>query len=163
MEVDGFIIQQISATSAYIKVPDDYRAYSPSYQVIRIKPGYFLEGLDYNDYSPILRKSSSNPDHQCFRTYIPMRMGCKHIEVDNNYTGNDVIYALETDTVIYNGKTMHICDRKGRTWEDRNGVFPIMVEWVVMRVTKPRRKDCVKPGPSLLMQVLYKEASKRLM
>jgi hypothetical protein len=163
MELTGFTTIPINPTTAYVMVPDHYIAYCPESQVIRVNPGYILDGFRLGDYSPIFRKSS-RAAHRCERTYIPVRTSFKMIEVNDKYNGPGVVYARENHYVVffcnevrmYNPGDKCIVDPKKKLRKLYFGEFPIMIAWLVVKTPTARET----PIKSLLKTVLLREARK---
>jgi hypothetical protein len=163
MEITGFTTIPINSTTAYVMVPDHYIAYCAESQVIRVNPGYILDGFRLGDYSPIFRKSN-RVAHRCERTYIPVRTSFKMIEVSDKYNGPDVVYARENNYVVflYNEVRMYhpgdkcIVEPKQKLRKLYLGEFPIMTAWLVVKTPTARQT----PLKSLLKRVLLCEARK---
>ena len=157
MEFNGLLTFQASKNVIYVKVTREYYASCPEQQVIQVKPGYILIGFNIYDCIPIFSKSSK-PEHKCTRTYFPVLDGYKYFEVNDKYKGAEVIFALETDIVVFNGKTVDIYDRDCQTYGRRSGDLPILTEWRAKYVNNPRRIIRTKKSESLLKKVLLREA-----
>ncbi len=149
-------VPYIPTKVVYITVPNNYRAYKPDEQAIRVPPGCTIIDIDLETMEMIYCDS----DHENWRMYFPVLEKLKYFDVSKDYTGKKVVFALETDVVVFNGVGIDIHDRYCYVQERRNGELPLLVEWRARVVSRPRRTIPCSNSIPLRVKVLISEARK---